>query len=131
MVGGVRCMAERGTCEGGACVAGGCCCKGACVTGRHAWWGHAWQGVCISGDMATEAGGTHSSVIHLILLPINLIITSSKLRQISDLHLKHLRKGQIELVTQMVSRLTRLPLSIQRKDTSVYSNSWRSSDFSY
>ena len=89
MVGGVRCMAERGTCEGGACVAGGCCCKGACVTGRHAWWGHAWQGVCISGDMA------------------------------------------IQLVIQMVSSLTRLPLSIQRKDTSVYSNSWRSSDFSY
>ena len=101
----------------------GVCCKGACVTGRHAWWGYAWQGSVHAGDMATEAGGTHSSVIHLILLPINLIITSANLRQISHLHLRHLRKGQIELVIQMVSSLTHLPLSIQRKDTSVYSNS--------
>ena len=47
----------------------------------------------------------------------NLIITSAKLRQISHLHLKHLRKGQIELVTQKVPSLTRFLLFNQRQNT--------------
>ena len=73
MVGGAhgRCVHMAG----GMCMAGGVHGRGACVAGGHAWWGdsvvggqdgggHMWQGVCMAGETATAAGGTHPTGMH-------------------------------------------------------------------
>ena len=49
-------------CGGGACMVGG---MGDVHGGGHAWWG-----VCMAGDMATEADGTHPTGIHSRLIAI-------------------------------------------------------------
>ena len=59
----------------GVCVAGGACVAWVCVHDRGpAWWGRtAWQGgvrgrgVCMAGEMAIEAGGTHPTGMHYCL----------------------------------------------------------------
>ena len=38
----------------------GCVCGGWDMCGER----HAWQGVCVAGEMATEAGGTHPTGMH-------------------------------------------------------------------
>ena len=39
-------------------MAWGICGMGVCVAGGHAWWG-----ACVTGETATEVGGTHSTEI--------------------------------------------------------------------
>ena len=49
--------------QGGVHGRGACVPRGVCVAGGHAWWG-----VCVAGETASEAGGTHPTGMHSCLL---------------------------------------------------------------
>ena len=60
---------------GGACVAGGHAWQGACVVGGHLWWGTCVVGGMHAGEMATEAGGMHSTGMHSYFLYVSFLLS--------------------------------------------------------
>ena len=67
MVGG---QLWRGVCDQGVCVwpegmhGWGCALRGACMVGTCMTGGMRGRGVCVAGETATAAGGTHPTGMH-------------------------------------------------------------------